>query len=97
VQEKLEEAERKLEELRMRSKFITMVIKKLTSVIYLQKKVVLSVILLGLMLYSLLVITGAFDFPFHQSLRITMAGQNMMVNDFGWSRGKVLLIGFNIY
>jgi serine/threonine protein kinase/DNA-binding response OmpR family regulator len=90
VQEKLEEAERKLEELRMRSKFITMVIKKLTSVIYLQKKVVLSVILLGLMLYSLLVITGAFDFPFHQSLRITRAGQNMMVNDFGWSHGRLL-------
>jgi hypothetical protein len=55
---------------------------------YLRRKVV-SVSLLGLMLCILVI--GAFDLPFNQSLGIRREDENMMLNKFGWSHGRSLI------
>ncbi|WVZ77071.1 hypothetical protein U9M48_024973 [Paspalum notatum var. saurae] len=90
VQEKLRETEAKMEELGKRSKFIAQV-KKLGSAIihsfpsrfrYLTKTIVMSVGLVGLVVY--IFVTGTFDPPPY-----------MMSNNFDWSRGRLLIARLN--
>uniref|UniRef100_A0A0D9ZYG8 Protein kinase domain-containing protein n=1 Tax=Oryza glumipatula TaxID=40148 RepID=A0A0D9ZYG8_9ORYZ len=86
-----------LEGLGTSSKFITKV-KKLTSASihclrsqfhYLNKKVA-SIGLLGLLLYILVI--GAFDQLYNQRLGMRKGGDNnMMLNNFGWSHGRLLI------
>ncbi|KAJ1278906.1 hypothetical protein BS78_04G114800 [Paspalum vaginatum] len=81
--------------LHTRSKFITK-FKKLTSAcihsfpskVYVNKTVV-SVGLLGFVLYILAI--GIFELPFNQSLGIRSGDGNMTSNNFGHSRGRLLV------
>ncbi|CAN6213706.1 unnamed protein product [Urochloa humidicola] len=92
--EELKETEkRNLKDLGMRSKFITK-LKELTSIhtlaslfSYMDKKVV-SISLLGLLL--IFIVIDAFDLSFNQRLGMTSENDNMMLNNFGWSRGRLL-------
>ncbi|CAN6209841.1 unnamed protein product [Urochloa humidicola] len=96
--EELNETQRNLEfpleDLGTRYKFITK-FKELTSIhslsslfCYMNKKVV-SISLLGLLLFFIVI--GAFDQSFNQRLAMRSGNDNMMLNNFGWSRGRLLL------